>query len=151
MAEPAICCRVSRSLSCMRAMARNSRAASSVPSARMTWVRSPSATCSAHLSASSIGLTILRVSRKAQAKVSTVAATSRPITRAKAPAYWLAAFSLVARVWSVLMRTKVSMTLLICSELASRSRLSRSRNSSRRSAWLSVRMRDSNWRYWLSN
>ncbi|MNJ73400.1 hypothetical protein D3C77_701880 [compost metagenome] len=80
-----------------------------------------------------------------------MAATSRPITRAKAAAYWLAAFSLVARVWSVLMRTKVSMTLLICSELASRSRLSRSRSSSTRSAWLRLRKRDSSWRYWLSN
>ncbi|MNN35508.1 hypothetical protein D3C81_1493600 [compost metagenome] len=151
VAEPAINCRVSRSLSCMRAMARSRRAASSVPSARMTWVRSPSATCSAHLSASSIGLTMLRVSRNAHASVNKVAAINRPITSAKADAYWPAAVSLVARVWSVLMRTRVSMTLLICSELANRSRLSRPRSSSVRLAWLMLRMRASSWRYWLSS
>ena len=105
VAEPAISCRVSRSLSCIRAMARSRRAASSLPSARITWVKSPSATCSAALSASSIGLTMLRVNRKAHSRVSTVAATSRPMTRVKAVSYWLAALALVARVWSVLMRT----------------------------------------------
>ncbi|MNP14897.1 hypothetical protein D3C76_1072350 [compost metagenome] len=98
-----------------------------------------------------MGLTMLRVSTSAQTKVSTAAAISRPITSANAAPYWLAAASLVARVCSVLMRTRVSITLLICSELLSRSRLSKSRSSSVRSAWLRLRMRASSWRYWDSS
>ncbi|MNH47926.1 hypothetical protein D3C79_1114130 [compost metagenome] len=60
---------------------------------------------SAACRASSMGLTILRVSSRAQIKVSTVAASNRPITRATAWLYWSAAVWLISRVCSVLMLT----------------------------------------------
>ncbi|MNG03553.1 hypothetical protein D3C84_866390 [compost metagenome] len=87
VAEPAISCRVSRSLFCILAMARSSRAASSWPLVSMVRVRSPSAMRSAACRASSIGLTMLRVSSRAQIRVSTVAANSRLMTRLMALEY----------------------------------------------------------------
>ncbi|MNH25727.1 hypothetical protein D3C79_857440 [compost metagenome] len=71
----------------------------------MLRVRSPSAIRSAACRASSIGLTILRVSSSAQTRVKAVAASSSPITRATALEYWSAAVRLISRVCSVLMLT----------------------------------------------
>ncbi|MNH20841.1 hypothetical protein D3C79_806280 [compost metagenome] len=136
---------------CILAMACNRRAASSWPWVSMVRVRSPSAMRSAACRASLIGLTILRVSSRAQIRVSAVAANSRPMTRVTALAYCSAAVWLISRVCSVLMLTNWSMTLLICSELLSMSRLIRLRRVSRSlfcEAWC---MRLSSCRYWLSN